>query len=68
MDVLVGVHLDFVKLWTLGVQNIAKKKYMKCTLSLVLVEAQHPSELEPPVITGSTPMFSAFSASFLEFL
>ena len=32
-------------LQTSGVQNIAKKRYMKCTLCLGLVGLQHPSEL-----------------------
>ena len=38
-------------LWTLGAQNIAKKRYMKCTFSLGLVGARYPLDLELPVIS-----------------
>ena len=37
---------------TSGAQNIAKKRYMKCTFCLGLVGTLYPSELELPVING----------------
>ena len=36
----------FFMLQTSGAQNIAKKRYMKCTLCLGLVGVLYPSELE----------------------
>ena len=36
----------YFMLWTLGDQNIAKIRYMKCTFCLGLVGARYPSELE----------------------
>ena len=42
----------FFMLRTLGAQNIAKKRYMKCTFCLNLVGALYPSELELPAISG----------------
>ena len=50
--VLGGVCLDFFMLRTSGAQNIAKKKYMKCILSLGSVGVQHLLELELPVVIG----------------
>ena len=57
-------------LWTSGAQNIAKKRYMKCTFYLSLVGALYLSELELPAISGwsVSPIFSAFTESFLELL
>ena len=57
--------------WTSGAQNIAKKRYMKCTFCLGLVGALYPSKLELPVISWLvqvSPIFSAFTESFLELL
>ena len=57
-------------LQTSGAQNIAKKRYMKCTFCLGLVGVLYPSELELPVkrLVQVSPIFSAFSVSLLELL
>ena len=60
----------FFTLRALGAQNIAKKRYMKCTFCLSLVGVLYPSELELPAIrlVQVSPIFSAFTESFLELL
>ena len=57
-------------LQTSGAQNIAKKRYMKCTFCLGLVGVLYPSELELPVkrLVQVSPIFSTFSVSLLELL
>ena len=49
-------------LQTLGAQNIAKKRYMKCTFCLGLVGALYPSDMELPVVSGLVQVSSIFSA------
>ena len=43
---LTGVRLDFFTLLTLGARDIAKRRYMNCTLSLGLVGVRYLPELE----------------------
>ena len=52
----------FFMLRTSGAQNIAKKRYMKCTFCLSLVGVLYPSELELPVISGLVQVSQIFSA------
>ena len=58
-------------IWTLEAQNIAKKRYMKCTLCLGFVGARHLLELKLPVISGwpwrlqSLVLFCKLSGAFM---
>ena len=65
LNVLAGVCQDFFMLQTSGAQNIAEKRYMKCTFCLGLVGVLYPLELELPAISGwsknISPIFSDFT-------